>query len=447
MALAELRSNIISHKKTISVYGLGNVGAPIACAWLRAGAKLIGVDISDALLDGIKNGTSHKKEPTVSETLTKGLSDGLLNLTTDGVAASKESDIKIMIVPVAIKDKKIDLQNLITVSNNIGEGLKKGDIVIVCPSLPPGTTRKIILPILEKNSGLKVEDDFYLLYNPERIYEGRAIQDIEDNYPAVVAGAGTKSSEIGKELLSIIAKKGAKVLSSLEDAEAEKLFEGVYRDVNIALANELADFCEKMGINFWEAREAANSQPFCHLHYPGTGVGGLCIPIYPQFVINSAKEIGKDLRILEYSRAINDNMPKKCVNDAIDLLVQNKKNFNTSKIAVLGLGFRGEVTDSRLSPSYAVVEEFTKKGYAVMIHDPFIPHDENIPKSVILSSDLQSVLDKADLVFISTDHKQYKNLDSEIFKNTKKPLLIYDGRNILNPQNGMDGFVKTIGKP
>lgn len=447
MALAELHSNIISHKKIVSVYGLGNVGAPIACAWLRAGAKLIGVDISNTLLDGIKNGTSHKKEPTVSETLTKGLSDGLLSLTTDGVAASKDSDIKIMIVPVAIKDKKIDLQNLITVSNNVGEGLKKDDTVIVCPSLPSGTTRKIIMPILEKKSGLKVEDDFYLLYNPERIYEGRAIQDIEDNYPAIVAGAGMKSTAIGKELLSIIAKKGVKVLSSLENAEAEKLFEGIYRDVNIALANELADFCEKMGINFWEAREAANSQPFCHLHYPGTGVGGLCIPIYPQFVINSAKEIGKDLRILEYSRVINNNMPKKCVNDAIELLVKNKKNSSTSKIAVLGLGFRGEVTDSRLSPSYVVVEEFTKKGYTVTIHDPFIFQDENIPKSVILSSDLQSVLDKADLVFISTDHKQYKNLDSEIFKNTKKPLLIYDGRNILNPQNSVDGFIKTIGKP
>lgn len=447
MALTELRSNIISHKKVISVYGLGNVGAPIACAWLRAGAKLIGVDISTALLDDIKNGTSHKKEPKVSETLTKGLSDGLLSLTTDGVKASKKSDIKIMIVPVAIKDKKIDLQNLISVSNNIGEGLKKGDTVIVCPSLPPGTTRKILLPILEKKSELKVEDDFYLLYNPERIYEGRAIQDIEDNYPAIVSGAGMQSIIVGKELLNIIAKKGVKTLSSLEDAEAEKLFEGVYRDVNIALANELADFCEKIGINFWEAREAANSQPFCHLHYPGTGVGGLCIPIYPQFVINSAKELGKDLRILEYSRTINDNMPKKCVNDAIDLLVKNKKNINTSKIAVLGLGFRGDVTDSRLSPSYVVVEEFTKKGCTVMIHDPFIFHDDNIPKSVVLSSDLLFVLDKADLVFISTDHKQYKDLDSNIFKNTTKPLLIYDGRNILNSQNNMDAFIKTVGKP
>lgn len=446
MDLTELGSNIISHKKIISVYGLGNVGAPIACTWLRVGAKLIGVDISNALLDNIKNGTSHKKEPSVSETLTKGLSEGLLSLTTDGIEASRKSDIKIMIVPVAIKDKKIDLQNLISVANNIGEGLKKDDIVIVCPSLPPGATRKTILPILEKKSGLKVENDFYLVYSPERIYEGRAIQDIEDNYPAIVAGAGMQSSAVGEKLLSMIAKKGVKVLSSLENAEAEKLFEGVYRDVNIALANELADFCEKIGIDFWETRDAANSQPYCHLHFPGTGVGGLCIPIYPQFVLNSAKEIGKDLRILEYSRSVNDAMPKKCVNDAIELLTKNKKNPKTSKIAVLGLGFRGEVTDSRLSPSYIVVEEFIKKKCTVMIHDPFIFHDDNLPKSIVLSSDLKSVLNEADLVFISTDHKQYKNLDSEIFNNTKKPLLIYDGRNILT-QSGIDGFIRTIGKP
>lgn len=429
------------------MYGLGNVGAPIACAWLRVGAKLIGVDISKEIISSIENGTSHTKEPLVSETLTKGLSNGSLSLTENGVEASKKSSIKIMIVPVAIKEGIIDLQSLISVSGNVGEGLKKDDIVIVSPSLPPGTTRKIILPILEQKSGLKVEDDFYLLYNPERIYEGRAIQDIEDNYPAIVGGLGIKSNAVGKDLLGMISRKGVKVLSSLENAEAEKLFEGVYRDVNIALANELADFCEKAGIDFWESRDAANSQPFCHLHYPGTGVGGLCIPIYPQFVLSSAKEIGKDLRLLEYSRFINDNMPRKCVRDAIELLLKNKKNLNMPKIAVLGLGFRGDVTDSRLSPSYIVVEEFIKKNYTVVVHDPFILNDENLPKSVSLSSDLSNVISNADLVFIATDHKQYNDLNFEILNKAKKPLLIYDGRNILKTQRKLDGFIRIIGKP
>lgn len=443
MDLSNLRAEIISHKKVIAVYGLGNVGAPIACTWLRVGAKLIGVDISSKLISDIKNGISHQAEPFVSETLTKALSDGFLELTSDGIEASKNSDIKIIIVPVAIDDNKIDLKSLLAVSNSVGDGLKKGDIVIVSPSLPPGTTRKVILPILEKKSGLKGDDDFYLIYNPERIYEGRAIQDIEVNYPAIVAGLGKNSTEIGKSLLDIIAKKGVTILSSLENAEAEKLFEGVYRDVNIALANELADFCEKMGINFWESRKAANSQPYCHLHYPGTGVGGLCIPIYPQFVLSSAKEIGKNLQILEYSRFINDAMPKKCVSDALELL--KNKELKKSKIAVLGLGFRGDVTDSRLSPTYAVIKEFIRDGHDVVVHDPFILHDENLPSSVILSPDLKLVTHDADLIFISTDHKQYSQLTSQDFINAKKPLVIYDGRNILNKNNFQNLLIKTLG--
>lgn len=219
--------------------------------------------------------------------------------------------------------------------------------MIVCPSLPPGTTENSVRRILEKNSNLKAEKDFLLIYNPERIFEGRALEDIEENYPAIISGYGPKSLEFADKLLKIISKKGTLKMSSLANAEAEKLFEGVYRDVNIALANELADYCEKIGVNYWDARKGANSQPFCHLHYPGTGVGGLCIPVYPRFVIESSSKIGKHMKIVEFSRNTNDFMPKKCVQDSLDLLKKNKIKIKDSKIAVLGLGFRGEVTDSR----------------------------------------------------------------------------------------------------
>ena len=232
-------------KKIISVYGLGNVGGPIAAAWLKKNAIIIGVDISKPLLDSILNGTSHSKEPFISEIFSKHLKKKSLSLTTNGKVASQKSTIKIVAVPVAIKKNTIDLSAIISASKNISFGLKKGDSVIICPSLPPGTTEKIILPILEKGSKLKGEKDFSLIYNPERIFEGRALEDIEENYPAIVAGLGKKSLEIGTNLLKIISKKGVLQMSSLANAEAEKLFEGVYRDVNIALANELADFCEK----------------------------------------------------------------------------------------------------------------------------------------------------------------------------------------------------------
>lgn len=445
MSNKSIQSEVINGKKIISVYGLGNVGGPLAAAWIRIGAKIIGVDISQELLNQIKNGTSHKKEPLISETFTSAIKENKLILTSDGILASKESDIKIVAVPVGLKKNKIDLSALIAVCSDISKGLKKGDTVIISPSLSPGSTKNIVLPILENNSRLKVEKDFYLIYNPERIFEGRALQDIESNYPAIISGVGDKSLLIAEHLLKLISKKGVLKMPDLESAETEKLFEGVYRDVNIALANELAEFCEMIGIDFWEVRKGANSQPYCHLHYPGTGVGGLCIPVYPRFVINEAKKKGKRIQLVEFSRHLNDLMPKKCVQDAISLLLKNKKNLKNTKIAILGLGFRGEVTDSRLSPTYAVVKEFMKNKFSIFVHDPFIFKDALLPNSVKLSSKLDDVIDDADLIFISTDHKMYASLNENSFKKTKKPLLIYDGRNILIKKNIPKAKITTIG--
>lgn len=440
-----MRNDLINKKKILAVYGLGNVGGPLAAAWLRSGATIIGVDISQKLLSEIKSGTSHKKEPFISETFTTALKNESLFITNNGIEASKKSDIKIVAVPVGLRGRKIDLKALMSVSKDVGKGLKKGDAVLISPSLPPGTMKNIVLPIIEKHSNLKGEQDFYFIYNPERIFEGRALQDIEENYPAIVAGLGKKSLEFGENLLKIISKKGVLSLSSLANAEAEKLFEGIYRDVNIALANELADFCERVNVNYWEARKGANSQPFCHLHYPGTGVGGLCIPVYPRFVIESAAKIGQYLKMVESARRINDLMPVKCVNDSLKLLAKHNIKQKGAKIAVLGLGFRGEVTDSRLSPTYTVVKEFQKKGCMVQVHDPYILKDDELPKSVKLSSNLNEVIKNASLIFISSDHKLYSKLNSKSIANARKPLLVFDGRNILDRNNFKNSSVLTIG--
>ena len=432
-------------KHVFAIYGLGNVGGSIAAVWLRAGAKIIGVDISDILLNKIKNGNSHKKEPLLSETFTDALKKGTFTLSSNGAYASKKSSIKIIAVPVGLKNKKVDLKAVIQVTKDISKGLKKGDTVILSPSLPPRTTSDIVLPILEKGSKLKGEKDFYLIYNPERIFEGRAVQDIEKNYPAIIAGLGPKSLKIAENLFGMISKKGVLKMATLAEAEAEKLFEGVYRDVNIALANELADYCERIGINFWETRKGANSQPFCHLHYPGTGVGGFCIPIYPRIIIEDADKVGKTMSLLQYSRKINDNMPKKCVQDAVNLLLKNKIKLKNAKIAVLGLGFRGDVTDTRLSPTYDVVNEFIKNGCNVIIHDPYIFQDKNLPKSVPLSKNLKYVTKDANLIFISSDHKIYSKLTSKSFSKRKKPILFFDGRNILSKKNFTSAKIQTIG--
>lgn len=435
----------ILSKEVFAIYGLGNVGGSIAAVWLRAGAKVIGVDISKTLLAEIKDGRSHKKEPFLSETFSKSIRNKSFFLTSDGIDASKRSSIKIIVVPVGLKNKKVDLSSVIQVTKNISKGLKKGDTVILSPSVPPGTTEKLVLPILEKESKLKGEKDFNLIYNPERIFEGRAVKDIEENYPAIISGLGPKSLKIAENLFNIISKKGVLKMPTLAEAEAEKLFEGAYRDVNIALANELADYCEKIGINFWETRKGANSQPFCHLHYPGTGVGGLCIPVYPRIIIENASKFGKTMNLLEYSRKINDNMPKKCVDEAITMLVKNKIKPKNAKIAVLGLGFRGEVTDTRLSPTYDVVNEFLKKDCTVTVHDPYIFEDKKLPKSVSLTQNLANATKNANLIFISSDHKIYSKLSSKFFSKGNKSILFFDGRNVLNQKLFSHSILNTIG--
>src|ERR671939_356490 len=355
--ISDIIKKLRSGQFKIAVYGLGHVGASIASVWLRAGAYVIGVDKSPKVLENARRGRTHVPEPGVNEAFTKGLQERRFDLYDDLVQASYDSYFKMICVPVlADNGRPADLTAVKQVSIAISKGLKKGDVVALNPSLPPGTTEDILLPLIEKGSrGLKVEDDFYLIYNPERIYEGRAIEDIEHRYPAIVAGAGPKSLEIGIKLYSIVFKKGIIPISNIRTAETEKLFEGVYRDVNIALANELAKFCERVGVNFWEAREAANSQPFCHLHKPGVGVGGACIPVYPQFIIYTANRIKLDCNIPKLGRTINDSMPKFCVLQAIKLLNARKKLVKKSIISLLGLAFRGGVSDPRLSPTYTVI--------------------------------------------------------------------------------------------
>src|ERR687896_79002 len=425
---SDLAKRVRSGEFKIAVYGLGHVGSPLASSWLRAGAHLIGVDNSSEVLENARKGRTHINEPGVNEAFSRGLREKRFFVYSDAVEASQDSHFKLICVPVLLTNTfSADLSAVKKVTIAIAQGLKKGDVVSLNPSVPPGTSEDIVLPILEKESGLKVERDFYMLYNPERIYEGRAIEDIELRYPAVVAGAGTKSLEIGTKLYSLVAKKGVIKIRNMRTAEAEKLLEGVYRDVNIALANEMAKFCEKAGVDFWEAREAANSQPFCHIHKPGPGVGGACIPVYPQFILHAANIRGVEFRLVSFGRNVNDAMPAYCVEQAMKLI--DSSDVSKATVALLGLGFRGGVSDTRLSPTYKVIEELKKlKVKEIRVHDPLVTRDPNLPPDIILTSDLSRAAKNADLVMLISDHPEYHNITNEDLNSAP----VYDARGILD---------------
>jgi nucleotide sugar dehydrogenase len=440
---ADLARKVRSGEFKIAVYGLGHVGSPLASTWLRAGAHLIGVDSSSEVLENASKGRTHLYEPGVSEAFSKGLKEKRFQLYGDPIKASQDSHFKLICVPVLLTNSfSADLSAVKQVATAIGQGLKRGDVVSLNPSVPPGTSEDIVLPLLEEESGLKVEQDFYMVYNPERIYEGRAIEDIEVRYPAVVAGAGVKSLEIGAKLYSLVAKKGVIKIGSMRTAEAEKLLEGVYRDVNIALANEMAKFCEKVGVDFWVAREAANSQPFCHIHKPGAGVGGACIPIYPQFILHAANISGVECKIISLGRNVNDSMPAYCVEQAMKLI--DVPDVSKCVVALLGLGFRGGVSDTRLSPTYKVIEELKKlKVKEIRVHDPFITKDPSLPHDIMLTSNLSKAAKNANLVILVSDHAEYRNITNEELNGAA----IYDGRGILDRSRFAARRFASIGRP
>ncbi len=304
---------------------------------------------------------THIPEPGVNEAFSGGIKNGKFLVYDDPIKASVDSKLKMICVPVLIKNKTADLSAVKEVALSIGKGLKFNDVVSLHPTVPPLTTEKFLIPILEKASNLKAGRDFFVVYNPERIYEGRAIFDIEEGHPGIVAGTEKYGLELAESIFSLLFRKGVIAISSIKTAEAEKLFEGVYRDVNIALANELAMLSEKLGIDFWEAKNAANSQPFCHIHNPGIGVGGACIPVYPQFVLDVASKNKVDCRITKTSRMVNDNMPAYALSKALKMI--SKRDIKKARITILGLSFRGGVSDTRLSPTYSLLKNFSVKNH------------------------------------------------------------------------------------
>ena len=439
----DLARRVRSGEFRVAVYGLGHVGSPLASSWLRAGAHVIGIDNSSEVLENARKGKTHIYEPGVNEAFSKGLKEKRFFVYGDPLKGSHDSHLKLICVPVLLTDSfSADLSAVKQVATAIGQGLKKGDVVSLNPSVPPGTSEDVVLPILEEQSGLKVERDFYMVYNPERIYEGRAIEDIEERYPAIVAGAGAKSLEIGAKLYSLVAKKGVIKMDNIRTAETEKLLEGVYRDVNIALANEVAKFCEKAGVNFWEAREAANSQPFCHIHKPGAGVGGACIPVYPQFILHAANKSGVECKIISFGRNVNDSMPAYCVDQAMKLI--DKSDISKCTVALLGLGFRGGVSDTRLSPTYKVIDELKKlKVKEIRVHDPLVRRDPNLTPDIMLTSDLSRAAKNADLVMLISDHPEYHNITSKDLNSAP----VYDGRGILDRSQFAASSFASIGRP
>ncbi|OYT66041.1 hypothetical protein B6U74_02045 [Candidatus Bathyarchaeota archaeon ex4484_205] len=411
---------------SFSVYGMGFVGRSIAAVWCRAGAYVTGYDISQEVVKKLNASNTLSEEEAVNEALLKARKDGRFKASTD-IEEACQSQIHIISVPTTgHSGRGFYEEPLMDVISRLAPRLKQNSLVVVESTLPIGYTRRVVAKIIKESSSLKLDEDIGLAYSPERIYVGRAIQDIEQNYPKIVSGIGPKSLKSISSLYTLVSKKGVIEMKSLEAAEAAKLFEGVYRDVNIALANSLAILCEKLGINYHEVREASNSQKYCHLHLPGPGVGGGCIPYYSEIIIDLFNSIDGEIALepIKSARSLNEYMPYYIVEKV-------KKFVDSGKVAILGLAFRGNVSDARRSPTYRLVKLLESNGFQVVVHDPFIREDRVLGKR--LTDSLEEVLENAVCVIISTDHRYYSNIDSSLFDRMKKRMVV-DARGILNPE-------------
>lgn len=428
---------VVSGEGRVAIYGMGYVGRALAAAFLRRGLRVIGVDVDEGKLEGIREGRIKFFERGVREAIVNGLGTGSLELTSDAVDASRRSRVKVVTVPVGFDwgSKTVRFDSFVDALTSIGEGLKAGDLVVIESSAPPGTTERVARPVLESVSGLRVEEDFLLAYSPERVYVGRALRDIEEGYPKIVAGVGPRSLDAAARLYSLIARKGVVKLSSTTAAEFEKLAEGVYRDVVIALSNELALAAQALGINYYEVREAANTQPYCHLLLPGPGVGGPCIPSYPYFLMGEAVRAGASMGLTRLARVINESMPSVVADLAHRLVIKHGLKPKDVRVAILGDAFRGDVDDPRLSPTHDVVSALLGRGYrSIVVHDPLVVRDDYLSGlGADLTNDLRGALKDSSLVIVCVRHSAYRGLKvSRIAELSGREPLIVDTVNLLD---------------
>ncbi len=391
---------------TVCVIGLGYVGYPLLKVISEKNFPVIGFDINqEKVRRAIREGYQATIEPK---------------------EALENRDCIIICVPTPVdKNYHPDLSYIINACENIRKYLKKDSLVIIESTIAPGTTEEIILPILEK-SGLKAGRDFYLAHCPERIDPGNKEWTIQ-NIPRVVGGINEKSTEIAYHFYKSILKAEVHKVSSVKVAEAIKIVENAFRDINIAFVNELAKSFDRIGIDILEVIKGAATKPFGFMpHYPGCGVGGHCIPVDPYYLIEKAEEFGFSHRFLRLAREINNSMPEYTVHKVIKVLNEDGRCVKNAKIAILGVAYKGGIDDTRRSPALQIIEKLKELGAKLFIYDPYVASLSNV-------SSIDEALQKADYVVITTDHPEFKEIPPKKFKE-KKIKAIVDGRNILKKE-------------
>jgi UDP-N-acetyl-D-glucosamine dehydrogenase len=389
----------------IAVVGAGYVGVPLAVTFADVGQKVVLVDVVDSLVDALNRGESHIGD-VPSETLKPFVESGAIAATTDP-SVVRDADAILIAVPTPLsRQREPDLSYIERAARSLAPHIRKGHVVVLESTTYPGTTREILTPLLEKGSGLRAGSDFHVAFSPERVDPGNR-EFTTKTTPKIVGGIDGPSAEAAAALYRK-AVDDVLVVSTPEAAELTKLLENIFRSVNIALVNELAQLCDRMNIDVWEVVEAAATKPFGFMSFkPGPGLGGHCIPIDPFYLTWKAREFDFSTRFVELAGEVNNNMPYFCrsvISQALNHGAQ--KSVSGSKILILGVAYKADIDDVRESPAEKLIELLRNAGAAISYHDPHVPKFDGL-QSVALEPEqydcvaivtAHSAIDYADIV-------------------------------------------------
>ncbi len=431
MPLSDLREKIENQSAKLAVIGLGYVGLPVAALFAKKGFQVVGVDIKQDRVDLINSGISpiEGKEPGLAELISEVVESGAFHATTDYTELS-DADVVLIDVETPVNADHIpEYQALRSAVKSLSSVLKKGALVVVESTVMPGTIRDVILPIIEEETGMVCNKDFYLGNCPERVMPGKLLHNLRKM--SRVAGGGTQeTAALMRNLYSIIVEADVDMADWIT-AEIVKTAENTYRDVQIAFANEMALICEALGADVWRVRELVRKSPGREMLLPGAGVGGHCIPKDPWLLASSVREMNVPVRLIPAAREINTSMPKHVFN----LLVNRLKDFDEKKILILGYAYLNDSDDTRNSPSEELVKLIKNTGAKIVIHDPFIKKYSG------------NVIEKAkncDAAVLMTAHSEYETIDLKQLKRVMQMPFILDGRNILDRKLVIDAGFELV---
>jgi nucleotide sugar dehydrogenase len=425
-------SDLYDESATVAVIGLGKIGLPLAVQYARHGRRVIGCDSNPEVVETINAGQSHvQEEPELATEVARLVRKGLLSATGHTSEAVRQAKVVVVIVPVVVDAQhEVSFASIEAATMAIGAGLQPGTLVMYETTLPVGTTSTRLRQILARTANLQAGRDFYLAYSPERVSSGSVFRDLRI-YPKVVGGIDEQSTAAAVAFYRSVLDAEIITMASADEAEFVKLIETTYRDVNIALANEFACFADAHGLEVSAAISAANTQPYSHIHTPGVGVGGHCIPVYPYFLLAGANTAdlpvpSPDLQMLmlpRFARRINDAMAEYAV-QRIETIVGSLAH---QSVLILGVAYRGDVRETAFTSARLLQNALLEREAAVYVDDPlFSEHELRALGYTPLTSEVEGAIRA---IILQADHGAYHSLDFSRFADCQ---VVLDGRRALS---------------